>query len=327
MRPLLNMLLVVLLPMAAGAEVQVPRIWPTARISGVAGAVTAVSDGLETALWNPAGFAALRGIGAAGTLCDWTPALASEMKYRFAAAGVGLPNLLPGNRALGFGLSYAYFDQGMLANSRGVQYHAWERMAGLHCGASVLPRLRAGLAARLVSAHAEGLTRSALAADLGCTYQAFRFLDAGLSVANLGKSLTFLEGYVKSMPTEARLALAVTPLDNSLFRVRLLPEFDYTLARLMGGHDIWDVSTLRVGVEATLIQYFSARYGRVFEADYDGLLRQKSGLSIGIGYLDYVRLEFSSEWWNASGAESATGEFSLALNDVVGLVRELGKGI
>jgi len=326
MRPLLCTSLVSLLPLMAGAEIYIPRIWPTARIAGVVGAVTALSDGIETALWNPAGFGALCGIGASGTLCDWTPALANEIKYQFAAAGIGVPNLLPGNRSLGFGLSYAYFDQGMLTNSWGVQYHAWERLAGVHCGVSVLPRLRVGLAAKLISAHAEGLTRSTLAADLGCTYKAFRFLDAGFELANLGKSLAFLEGYVRSMPTEIRFALAVTPLDNSLFRVRLLPEFDYTLARPMAGR-IKDVSSLRLGAEATLIQYFSARYGRVIETDYDGLLRQKTGLSIGIGYMDYVRLEFSSEWLNASGAESATGKFSLALNDVVGLVRELGKGI
>ena len=62
MRTRLSILMMVIMPLVAGAEVYVPLIWPTARVAGVAGAATALSDGIETALWNPAGFGALRGI-------------------------------------------------------------------------------------------------------------------------------------------------------------------------------------------------------------------------------------------------------------------------
>jgi len=317
-------LLLALLPAPGAAEVYVPLIWPTARVTGVAGAVTALSDGIETALWNPAGLGFTRGIGAAGTLCEWQPVLWTGMKYSYAAAGVGFPGLLPGRRTLGFGFDYALLDWGTMHDPEGLQQYSWERMIGLHCGALILPGFSAGISARLVSNKDVGLPISVFAGSAGLLYRHNRFLSAGLAVANLGPGIRHSSYYTASMPAQLRLGLAVKPLDTDLLRIRLLPEYSLALNR---ADDVWQVSALTLGAEAVLIRYLTARFGEHFSFERDGRLMQKTALSIGIGYLDYVRLEFSSEWWNTSGTESATGKFSLALNDVVGLVRELGKGI
>src|SRR5512139_2062788 len=110
--------LVVLLASAAFSRPQpgLPflLIWPTARSTVLAGAVTGLADDPDAAFFNPAGLAFQSGIGATGSYVRWLPGLYPTMHVGYGAAvfhdlGTGAPG-----SPWAFGLDISRIDFGEL---------------------------------------------------------------------------------------------------------------------------------------------------------------------------------------------------------------------
>jgi len=145
---------------AITSDVGVPflLIWPTARSTALAGAMTALADDPDAGFWNPAGLASQSKPGLCATYASWLPGLYPGMHYAHVAGGAPLSVSILGKRRLYVGGSATYIDEGEteVINERGEylgRRRVWRLAAGPQAGIEVADRLAAGVGFRI--AHAE----------------------------------------------------------------------------------------------------------------------------------------------------------------------------
>ena len=220
-------------------------IWPTARSTALAGAMTGLADDPDAAFFNPAGLAFQTGIGATASYAEWLPGLYPGMDYAFAAG-----NLKPSERAcVGLNATWIHlgrydfwwddppYDRGPLEVWRGA----------LACNAAVRlsDHVALGGAARFIHSYFvpewiwksmpevgadDGSTGSTLAADIGALWKPSSRFSLGGSVANIGPGISYPDQNEHDpSPAMLRLGGCWTPVNDRYLRVSLLPEFDKIL--------------------------------------------------------------------------------------------------
>jgi hypothetical protein len=288
-------------------------IWPTARSTALAGAMTGLADEADATYFNPAGLAFQTTAKADIDFGNWLPGLWQGMIYATAAGGapVRLPFLRGRNAFVAVSLAYMQVGETDVVNERGdfLGRVAIERGAvGVHAAATITPVLAAGASLKLLRSgydldpygwlmHARpelglenGGTTTGFAADIGLLCRPSSRISVGLSLANVGPRLSYRilwkgsEDYVADLPRMARLGLCWTPVESRYVRLSVMPELDKVLVGIF--HDTTGTKTFSrmlgeelrdiwkaVGVEATAFGILSFRLSY-----FEDLTNQRGGL-------------------------------------------------
>ncbi|MBM3315575.1 PorV/PorQ family protein, partial [candidate division WOR-3 bacterium] len=222
-------------------------IWPTARATALAGAVTALADEPDEVWANPAGLAFQRGTGFAASHADWLPDLLEAMDHAYASVRHALRRPVLGGRRAALACDVNYFSLGMfdVVEPEFDPPHIWRGALGLSAGISIARNLAGGIAARVV--HSQELcywawrgmpelgidlggTSTTFAMDIGVLWKPLPRLSAGLALAALGPDMSYPTlRYSAPLPTTLRSGLCWTALDASRLRLCVLGEFDKLL--------------------------------------------------------------------------------------------------
>ena len=135
-------------------------IWPTARSTALAGAMTGLADEADATFFNPAGLAFQTTAKADISYANWLPGLHPGMGYGYASGGAPLrgPSGFIKNLYVAGSLTYLSRGEEWVITERGEtldHYRVWRGAAGLHAAARLTQNLAVGLGAKLVvSQHA-----------------------------------------------------------------------------------------------------------------------------------------------------------------------------
>jgi len=284
-------------------------IWPTARSTALAGAMTALADEADAAYFNPAGLAFQTTAKADLSYGNWLPGLYPGMYYVFAAGGAPLRlSFLDGRNAYVSGsLTRMSVGETDVVDERGNylgRHEAWRGAAAVCAAASLGRNSSAGVSLKVLrSEHLmylwgwdldgiagleAGGNATAIAADVGLAYRPDPRFSLGLDVTNLGPKLRYSteygDTYSAALPSMARLGMCWTPVESRNVRVRVMPEVDKSLVRIFRdstgttpfGRKLekeWKAATKAVGVEATAFSLVSLRLGY-----FEDLIEQRGGI-------------------------------------------------
>ena len=236
-------------------------IWPTARSTALAGAMTGLADDADATYFNPAGLAFQTTAKADINYGNWVPGMYQGMCYASAAGGapVRLPFLHGHNAFVAGSVTYMTVGETDIINERGDflgRVNVWRGSMALHSGVALSKNVGLGVTVKL--AHSEhtaedwmwdsysyespevglelGGTATAAAFDAGIVYKPLPPLSVGLSVANVGPDISYhadgWEGphdYKAQLPRMARLGACWTPVDNRYIRLNVMPELTKVL--------------------------------------------------------------------------------------------------
>lgn len=261
-------------------------IWPTARSTALAGAVTGLADDPDAAFFNPAGLAFHDGIGATANCVRWLPGLYGGMHYAYVAGEYRIPRT-----DVAIGLDAPFFDPAYadITGELPPPYPlVWRGAIGASVGIRITSAVGVGAKAKYIRSHLVpewvwkempglgidvGGTGSTWAVDVGVLWRPSAGLSLGASVANLGQGISYPDRN-KHDPSPAMLRIGAcwTPVNNGYVRVNVLPEFD----KLLVGMFFDTASTLpfgrelqretrdawkALGVEATGLGFATVRLG------------------------------------------------------------------
>lgn len=317
-------------------------IWPAARPTALGGAFTAIADDASSMYYNQGGMGFLEGTHATLMHSNWLPGLYPGMYYEY----LGFTHQLKGQGSLGLNVIYLTTGETDVINEGGEflgRYTTFDVAVAGGYGFPVLSNLGVGFSAKFIYSFLvpdwvwivmpelgidHGGTGLTWAVDAGALYKPWRFLNVGLSLANIGPNISYTSsGESDPLPRMLRLGATYYPMKNRLFKVGVTPEVNKvlvgmfynpdnskTLGRMLQEElrDAWK----SVGVEATYADFVSARVGYfedltgargglVFEKDgqtrhygmgdaltRSGLGKLKSiGLCFGAG-LEFKRFKF-----------------------------------
>ncbi len=221
-------------------------IWPTARSTALAGAMTGLADDPDAAFFNPAGLAFQSDLGATGSYANWLPGLYPGNHKAYGAFTYGIP-AGPSARV---GPSVVGFDVDCLEISNFLPYEiefppAWRLTIGAGAALEVTEELAVGLKAKLVHTQyvpdwvwksmpglgiEAGGTGTTWAADVGALWRPSAKFSLGGSVANLSPGISYASsGEHDPSPAILRIGACWTPIDKKNVRLRVLPEWDKVL--------------------------------------------------------------------------------------------------
>jgi hypothetical protein len=131
-------------------------IWPTARSTALAGAMTGLADEADATYFNPAGLAFQATAGGNLNYANWLPGLYPGMHYASAAGGAPLRlPFLSGSNAFVAG-SYSRIQVGEIdvINERTGGHvdrvHPSRKALGVHAAATLSDRIAVGVGAKLL---------------------------------------------------------------------------------------------------------------------------------------------------------------------------------
>jgi hypothetical protein len=303
-------------------------IWPTARSTALAGAMTGLADDPDAAFFNPAGLAFQSGVGATVSYADWLPELIPDLHYAYAACHWSPPNRTVGVDGLVVGLDVGYLN---LSNYWVHTYQfpdrhpdVWDGVLGTTISVPVTRAVGVGLKVKLVHSSLvpewvwrempelgidAGGTGSTWAADIGALWKPSSQFSLGGCVANLGPGISYPDQNKHDpSPTMLRLGACWTPVSNAYVRINVLPEFDKMLVGMF--YDTVDTKTFGEELQTELRDVWKALAVEVtvFEV-----------LSIRLGY-------FEDMSWQRGGVvfERDGGEYRHNLYDILAW-RNLGE--
>ncbi len=225
-------------------------IWPTARSTALAGAMTGLADDPDAMFFNPAGLAFQPGIGATANYVNWLPGLYEGMWHGYAAGNLAFPLHPGGDKQVAVGLEVTHMNLG----DNGIyvepvppppRVYAWR--TGVAVAASMRPfdHFAVGLKLKYIRSYLVpewawinwpglgidiGGTGSTWACDAGVLWKPSAHVSVGGSVANLGPGISYPScGEHDPSPTMLRLGACWTPVSNRYVRVNVLPELDKVL--------------------------------------------------------------------------------------------------
>jgi hypothetical protein len=236
-------------------------IWPTARSTALAGAMTGLADEADATFFNPAGLAFQTTAKADINYGNWLPGLYQGMYYASAAGGAPIRlSFLRGRNAFVAGsLTYMMVGETDIVNERGDflgRVNVWRGSIALHSGVELSQRVGLGVTVKL--SHSEnpyedwtwdvhssdspetglelGGTATSVAFDAGVLYKPLPSLSVGLGIANMGPDISYhAEGwegpydYPAQLPRMGRLGLCWTPVETRYVRLNVMPELDKVL--------------------------------------------------------------------------------------------------
>jgi hypothetical protein len=344
---------------AAASEGQNPgcvflEIWPSARATALAGAMTALADEPDAAYWNPGGLGFQKSFGANASHCNWLPGLYPGMYLEYASAGFGIPIIPKKTLDLNLGLNSTYLTTGktVVVDEHGNilgSFTSFDEAAAIHGGVQLLDVVGVGFNFKYIYSFVVpdwvframpelgiegGGTGTTFAVDFGVLCKPVKSLSVGLSVANLGPNISYTaSGESDSLPRTLRFGLAFTPINSPVIRTRALLEADKILVGMF--YDPEHTKTFReklryelleawksVGCEVTLLQILSLRAGY-----FEDVTGARYGIcwGLGLGYKDFVRLDMSNDAL-IYDFETSNVKLALTLNNIGGLIGELSKG-
>ena len=297
----------------ANAETGVLVIWPTARSTALAGAMTGLADEADATYFNPAGLAFQKRPKAYITYARWLPGWRPGMCYASATGGAPLrvPSLQGHSTYVSGSLVYLTRGEEEIINERNEllgRVNVWRAAAGAHVGLVVTNTLGVGLGLKLVrssycnydvwwdgsvvelrsSAWTPDMnTAITAAADVGLLYRPFSQLSIGAIVANLGPRVVYRpSGASDELPRTARLGLCWRAVESRDFRLRIMPELDKLLVSMFRDttgrkplgrklEEEWKDARRALGIEATAFRLVSIRLGY-----FEDLTNQRGGIML-----------------------------------------------
>lgn len=273
-------------------------LWPTARSTALAGAMTGLADEADAAYFNPAGLAFQATAKANLTYGNWLPGLYLGMYYASAAGGAPLRVPFLSNRSAYVSGSLVYLTTGEtdIVNERGEflgRVTTWRGAMAAHAAVLLTGSLAAGVGLKVLhdsrdywgwdwGHYAEG---TAAAADLAVLYRPLARVTIGAVIANLGPHIVYRpSGETDDLPRMARLGMCWTAIESRNVRLRVMPELDKSLVRVFWDStgamslgrklerewkDVWKA----VGIEATAFNLVSLRLGY-----FEDLTNQRGGV-------------------------------------------------
>jgi hypothetical protein len=295
-------------------------VWPTARSTALAGAMTALADEPDAAHWNPGGLGFQKGLGGCASLCQWLPGLYQGMYYFYGSGGMGLQVTQGMNLNVGADLTYMTTGETDVVDEQGNflgRYVSYDVALGIHAGAQVTRAFGVGVNLKYIRSHLTpewvwksmpelgidaGGSGNDVAADVGVLYRPRRILSLGLSLVNIGPSIAYAEARERNpLPSTLRIGGCFTPLDVPILRVRALLEADKILVGMFSDttgtkslgrqldeelRDAWKSA----GIEVTLLQLVTARFGYIEDltGQRGGIVIEKEGQTYHYGLGDVL---------------------------------------
>jgi len=218
-------------------------LWPTARSTALAGAVTGLADEADAAFFNPAGLAFQTTAKVDITCAELLPGLYPGMLYGSAIGGA--PIRLPfwdGHRTyVSGGVVYRTTGETDIVNERGEflgRVTTWRGWAGLQLAMLLTERFGTGIGLKIIrdsryhfgwdyGHYAEG---TAVAVDMALLYRHAARVAIGAAVDNLGPGITYAgSGEHDPLPAMLRLGACWTPVESHDFILRMMPQLDKLL--------------------------------------------------------------------------------------------------
>jgi hypothetical protein len=224
-------------------------IWPTARSTALAGAMTGLADDPDAMFFNPAGLAFQPGIGATANYTNWLPGLYDDMHFAYTGWRMSLP-IKPGNAdsrvAVGLDASYLNLTNDYPVLEGPPPYpDVWDGALGASAAFAVTSRIAVGIKAKYIRSFLVpewvwkqmpglgidvGGTGNAWACDAGVLWRPLPRFSVGVSASNIGPGITYTSsGFRDPSPTMLRLGACWSPVSNREVRVNVLPELDKVL--------------------------------------------------------------------------------------------------
>ncbi len=287
-------------------------IWPTARSTALAGAMTGLADDPDAAFFNPAGLAFHDGVSATVNHADWLPGFYPDMHFAYGALRFRSAESNGTCHRWGFGLDASYLN---LSDSYDKNYEppmpypdVWRGSIGITGSFAVASQLAVGAKFKLIHSDlATSLgwrsmpelgietdsTGSTWAADLGALWRPSAKFSLGGSAANLGPGISYPStGEHAPSPATLRLGACWTPVNNRYLRVNVLPEFDKLLVGMFSDtadtrtfgqelqaelSDVWKT----LAVEVTGLGLIAVRFGYFEDRTWQrgGLVCEKDGMT------------------------------------------------
>jgi hypothetical protein len=277
-------------------------IWPTARSTALAGAITGIADEADATFFNPAGLASQTTAKADIGYGEWLPGIYQGMYYASAAGGapLRLPFLNGRNAFIAGSLTYLLVGETDIVNERGDylgRFNVWRGVVSLSAAMGLVKDVDVGLTVKGIHVHLspewgrewwfepepDDGTGSTWACDVGAHYRPTSNLSLGLSATNIGPGISYANsGEHDPSPTVLRLGGFWTPVENRYIRLNVMPELNKLLVGMFRDttatfgrmlkwelRDVWKA----VGVEATTFNLLSLRLGYM-----EDLTNQRGGL-------------------------------------------------
>jgi hypothetical protein len=285
------------------------ELWPTARSTALAGAMTGLADEADATYFNPAGLAFQTTAKANVDYGNLLPEFVPGMHYVAASGGVPIDALPLHNRNVYISGSVVYFTVGerVIPDRRGHSLglvNIWRGTAGANASVSLTRTLGAGIGLKAIyTSHYDWSTRwgeaATVALDMALLYRPAPRVSLGAAVANLGPSTVYRPiGVVAELPRMARVGLRWTPVEHRTVRLRVMPELDKLLSDMFSdttgksfGRQLdeeWRDAWKALGIEATAFGLVSLRLG-YFEDLTDqrgGVVLEKEGRTYHYGLWD-----------------------------------------
>ena len=260
-------------------------LWPTARSTALAGAMTGLADEADAGLFNSAGSGLQTTAKAEVTYAEWLPGLYPGMRYASASGGapIRLPSLCGHNIYVAGGLAYLMTGETDIVDEHGNflgRVNVWRGTAAAHVGTLLTSSLAAGFGLKVLhDSHygwywnGEGIDEgTAAAVDIALLYRLPR-VSIGAAVANLGPPIVYRpRGAPDDLPRMARVGVCWTPIAGREVRVRVMPELDKLLVGMFRDttgrkplgrqlQEEWQDAWKALGVEVTAFRLVSLRLG------------------------------------------------------------------
>jgi hypothetical protein len=266
-------------------------VWPTARSTALAGAVTGLADDPDAAFFNPAGLAFQSGTSATTDYADWLPGLYPGMRHGYVAGTYALPAESASGRTVVIGLEATHLNLGRFDSYTEPPEHpeyVWRAAPAVAAALGLSEHFAVGLKAKYIHSNLSvewawermpelgiefGGTGRTWACDAGILWKPSDRVSVGGSVVNLGPGISYPDwnGHAP-LPAMLRLGACWTPVSNEYVRINVLPEFDKLLVGMFFdtagtetfGHELQ--TELRdawksLGVEVTGLEFVTLRLG------------------------------------------------------------------
>jgi hypothetical protein len=237
-------------------------MWPTARSTALAGAMTGLADEADATYFNPAGLAFQTTAKVDLTYANWLQDLYPGMRYAFVEGGVPLSLRFLWSRKAFIAGSATCLRLGRMFilnehTGRNVgQAYPSRGGVGVHVAAMLSDNFAVGLGTKLVRSQdaippwpylgpspfrgpefglETGGSCTDVAFDVGTLYRPTQKLSIGVALSNIGPDITYRPNLpaeaknIAALPTTARLGLAWTFLENRSVRLCVMPELTKVL--------------------------------------------------------------------------------------------------
>lgn len=232
-----------------------------ARAAGMGGAYTAIADDASAVFWNPAGVARLTDNVLSFNHVAWPAEVAMTQ-----AAYAWQFDWLPGTMA--FSARSLYMDEQPVrtvlddTGASGEFFDAGSVAFGLTYSRSLTDKFSAGVSGYYIREGLADYSATAMTFDFGTLYNTgFRSLKIGMTIANIGSDMQFLERKVK-IPTVFRVGMSMNLYRDDSHSLLGSAEFSHPPDNQERGN---------FGAEYSFREFFHVRGGYNYRYDTEGV--------------------------------------------------------